>query len=199
MKKILLIILLLITLPAFAKNTILILGDSLSAGYGIDTKLGWVSLLESYLHKNQYDYQVINSSISGATTSNGVDLLPGNLKKFSPKITIIELGGNDGLRGIGIATIKSNLQKLITAAKSSGSKVLVIGVRLPPNYGEAYTSQFERIFTDLAKQNNVNVLPSFLKSIDENDQLMQQDRIHPSSQAQQTMLENVLSVLKPML
>lgn len=189
----------LITLPAIAKNTILIVGDSLSAGYGIELKQSWVKLLQDRLSEEKYDYKVVNISISGSTTSNGLAKLPAALKKYQPHVTIIELGANDGLRGLDINVIKNNLVQMVELAKSANSKVLLIGVRLPPNYGAAYTQEFQAIFPDLGKYYNVNVVPFFLAKVDENPIFFQADRIHPTAAAQNQMLENVWVILKNML
>jgi len=189
----------LFTLPVFANNSILIIGDSLSAGYGIDTNLGWVNLLRNKLQQNGYHYDVINSSISGDTTSQGLARLPGALKQFKPQITIIELGGNDGLRGLPIATIKNNLNQMISLIKKTNSHVLLIGVRLPPNYGLAYTNQFHQLFVSLAQQNKISIVPFFLQNIDQDYSLMQADHIHPIAKAQSAMLNNIWPTLEKLL
>src|SRR3990167_8185388 len=155
-KKILLILLLsLATLPAIAKNSILVVGDSLSAAYGMQERQGWVALLQQRLQENHSHYQVINASVSGDTTSNGLARLPAALLKHHPVITIIALGGNDGLRGVPLAVIEKNLDKMIEAALDANSKVLLLSVRLPLNYGPAYTDGFQKIFADLAAKNNI--------------------------------------------
>jgi acyl-CoA thioesterase I len=200
MKKILITaLLLLFTLPVLAENTILIIGDSISAGYGIDPKQGWVALLQNRLHTNTYKYQVVNASISGDTTSDGVSRLPTALIQYHPQITLIELGGNDGLRGLQIFIIKDNLQRMIDMAKKAGSKVLVLGVRIPPNYGIQYTQQFQQIYLDLAKRSDIGVVPLFLKNIDDKPAFMQADGIHPVAAAQDTILNNIWPVLKKLL
>jgi acyl-CoA thioesterase-1 len=136
MKKFLVtLILLLITLPAWAGNTILIIGDSLSAGYGIDPQQGWVALLQQRISNHHFNYSVVNDSISGDTTSNGLNRLPAALKLYHPTITIIELGGNDALRGLQLFVIKNNLQQMVAQVQAAGSQVLMLGVRIPPNYG----------------------------------------------------------------
>jgi acyl-CoA thioesterase-1 len=196
MKKLVIACLLcLFTLPVFAKNSILIIGDSLSAAHGIDSNLGWVALLKNRLKENNYNYDVINASISGDTTSQGLARLPNALQQFKPSVTIIELGGNDGLRGLPIATIENNLRQMISLIKKSGSHVLLLGVRLPPNYGMTYTNQFHKMFADLAKQNQISVVPLFLGHIDKDNNLMQADKIHPTVKAQSMMLNNVWPTL----
>ncbi len=187
------------TLPLFANNTILIVGDSLSAGYGIDPNQGWVALLKNRLHEKNFDYDVINSSISGDTTAQGLARLPALLKQFKPQITIIELGGNDGLRGLPLAVIKQNLDQMIILIKSAESHPLILGIRLPPNYGAAYLAQFQKIFTDLSEQTGVSVVPLFLKNIDENARLMQPDHTHPTAAAQMILLTNVWPTLEELL
>lgn len=198
-KSLLLLLLLFFTLPTFAKKTILIVGDSLSAGYNITLEKSWAMLLKQRLQDQHYDYDVINVSISGNTTSNGLAQLPKAIEQHTPHIVIIEVGGNDGLRGLQLEIIKNNLQTMITLSKKNNAKVLLLGVRLPPNYGPAYTQQFQAIFSQLAKKNNISVVPLFLNSIDENNDLMNTDRIHPNEKAQSIMLDNVWPTLKPML
>ncbi len=197
MKKILFILLVtLLTLPVQAKNTILILGDSLSAGYGIQPGRGWVALLQQRLTQQGLPYHVANSSISGDTTSDGLLRIDAELKRYQPVLTIIELGGNDGLRGLPIATIQDNLRNMIAKAKAAQSRVILVGVRLPPNYGEAYNTQFAKLFENLAKEQAVTLVPLFLNDIDSNESLMQADRIHPTVQAQSILLENVWPAVK---
>lgn len=198
-KKLLLILLLsAVTLPAIAENTILVVGDSLSAAYGIQSGQGWVALLTRRLQDNHYGYQVINDSISGDTTSNGLSRLPAALGKYHPVITIIALGGNDGLRGIALPVIEKNLGKMIEASVNAGSKVLLLSVRLPPNYGPAYTAGFEKIFTDLAADHDVTTV-MMLRNIDENKKLFQADGIHPKAEAQPLILDNIWPSLEAIL
>ncbi len=193
------LLLFLFTLPVFGKNSILIIGDSISAGYGIEPSQGWVALLKKRLQENQFDYAVVNASISGDTTSQGLARLPAVLKKAKPQITLVELGGNDGLRGLPISVITRNLQQMITLIQNAHSHVILIGLRLPPNYGTNYTNQFHGLFKDLAKKNGINLVEFFLKNIDENKTLLQADRIHPTAQAQTLLLKNVWPVLEPLL
>jgi acyl-CoA thioesterase-1 len=200
MKKFLVALLLFIfTLPVLAENTILIIGDSLSAGYGLESSRGWVKLLEQRLVSENYNYQVINSSISGDTLSNGLERLPSVLAQYNPTITIIELGGNDGLRGLQLNVIENNLTKMIALIRKAGSKVLLLGIRLPPNYGAAYTEQFHQLFISVAKENDVALVPLFLKGVDDNPKLMQFDGIHPGVEAQEILLNNVWGELIKML
>jgi acyl-CoA thioesterase-1 len=193
-----LLFLLCVSSSVYANNTILIIGDSLSAGHGMDSQKSWPVLLQKKLAAENLAYQVVNASISGSTTSNGLAILPGNLEKYRPQITIIELGGNDGLRGLDIPVIKSNLQQMVLLAKKQG-KVLLLGVRLPPNYGPVYNQQFGEIFTKVAKENKVGLVPFFLSGVDDNPALMQSDGIHPTAEAQAKMLGNVWGALEKFL
>ncbi len=188
-----------ITLPVVAQNTILIVGDSLSAGYGVNPNENWAVLLQATLKENRSPYQVVNASVTGSTTSNGLANLPSALNQYKPKITIIELGGNDGLRGLQITLIKNNLQQMINLAKQAGSEVLLLGLRLPPNYGPDYTQQFQAIYVDLADSNHIAVVPLLLTSIDDNPALMQADHIHPNTQAQPIILKTVWPTLSKLL
>jgi acyl-CoA thioesterase-1 len=187
-----------ITLPAIAEKTILVIGDSLSSAYGMTTDEGWVALLVKKLQENHYHYQVINDSISGDTTSNGLARLPAALDKYNPAITIIELGGNDGLRGIPVNVIEKNLNKMIVAAVDNGSKVLLLAVRLPPNYGPEYTSAFQQVYTNLAAKNKVPTI-QMLAKVDMNKQYFQADGIHPIAAAQPLILNNIWTKLVPLL
>lgn len=187
------------TLTARAENTIIIVGDSISAAYGMQIKQGWVTLLQKRLKKEKYDYRVINLSVSGHTTSNGLTLLPNALKKYKPQVTIIELGANDGLRGLSLDNIKKNLTQMIEMAKLANSKVLLVGIRLPPNFGPVYTKQFQEIFIHLAKEKGISVVPLLLNQVDEDGALFQADGVHPNAKAQVIILNNVWPVLKSLL
>jgi acyl-CoA thioesterase-1 len=189
----------LFTLPIMAKNTILIVGDSLSAAYGMAVERAWPALLNVRLIEKSYSYQVINISISGSTTSNGLNQLPHALNQYRPAITVIALGANDALRGLSLSTIKNNLSKMINFAKKSNSDVLLIGIRLPPNYGTAYNAAFQAIFVDLANKYQIKLVPFMLKHIDENNLLFQADRLHPTEEAQEQILNNIWPVLLPLL
>jgi acyl-CoA thioesterase-1 len=200
MKKFLITLLLsLFTLPVLAENTILIVGDSLSAGYGIDPKQGWVELLRERLQERKLHYQVINASISGDTLSNGLQRLPAALKQYQPKITVIELGANDGLRGLPPTLIQKNLDQMISMVLDAKSKVLVLGVRLPLNYGQAYLDQFQQIFQNLKTRDDVQVMPLFLTGVDDKHELLQADGLHPVASAQTTLLNNVWPALQKLL
>jgi len=178
---------------------ILVLGDSLSASFGIDQSNGWVSLLEQKLSHSNYDYRVVNASISGETTQGGLQRLPKLLSKYQPQLVILELGGNDGLRGLGIDLIKSNLQTMISKSSQSHADILLIGMRLPPNYGQFYTDAFSQMYVDLANDNNIPAVPFLLAGIATRENLMQVDGIHPKEEAQSLMLDNVWKHLQPLL
>ena len=160
-------------------KNILILGDSLSAGLGVNYDQAWPSLLQSRINKIGSSYSVINAGVSGDTTSGGISRLPRLLKKYSPEILILELGGNDGLRGTSLKAIEKNLRDIINSAQSSNITVLLIGVQLPPNYGMIYTKGFEEIFSDLAKEYSLDLIQGSLRAM-VNEGLMQSDGIHPN-------------------
>ncbi|MCS5707437.1 arylesterase [Candidatus Berkiella cookevillensis] len=180
-------------------NPILILGDSLSAAYQIPEEQGWVALLAEELKITHPNWQVLNHSISGETTAGGRQRLPHLLKEHQPKIVIIELGGNDGLRGLPILMISKNLESMIEMCKKADSQVLLIGMKLPPNYSEKYTQQFENIYRRLSKRFDIPLLPFLLENVALDNALMQSDRIHPTADAQPILLESVRPVLLPLL
>lgn len=182
--------LLAISLPVQAA-TILVFGDSISAAYGLETNQGWVQLLQQKLDKTAAKkHKVINGSLSGETTSGGVRRLPPLLQKHRPDLVIIELGGNDGLRGHSPTMLAKNLRQMILDAQKSGSKVIMLGMKIPPNYGKAYAQAFERSFVTASKETGIPLLPFFLEGIGGNMQLMQKDGIHPTAAAQQQLLDN---------
>ena len=174
-------------------------GDSLSASFGIEQSTGWVSLLDKKLAENHYKIRVINTSISGETTQGGLQRLPDLLGKYHPSIVILELGGNDGLRGLSLSMMKNNLQTMITKTIASTANILLIGIHLPPNYGQTYTNQFHQIYIDLAKQHKIPLVPFLLDGVAKQKGLMQSDGIHPTAEAQSIMLENVWVKLRPMV
>ena len=188
------------SLPA-AKTpaTILVVGDSLSSAYGIDQQQGWVFLLQQVLSQHHAGYKVINASISGDTTLNAVNRLPAALERHQPAIVIIELGGNDGLRGLSLTEMKKNLSRLIVMSQKKNAKVLLTGIQILPNYGARYTEAFRDVYSELAKQHQIVLVPSFLKAVGDNAEMMQADRIHPNARAQPLLLQNVLPDLQPML
>lgn len=179
------------TAKAQEKPTILVLGDSLSAGYNIDVEQGWVELLNQKLQQEGYPHTVINGSISGDTTTQGLLRLPTLLEQHDPEIVIIELGGNDALRGTAPNLIKRNLSKLIDTSKRSGAEVLLLGIQIPPNYGQRYAQAFFDNYAQLANEKKVKLVPFFLENVGGNDDLMQDDGIHPNVKAQPLLLENI--------
>lgn len=180
-------------------RTLLVLGDSLSAGYGLAPGLGWVDLLGKRLVSEGYEYRVVNASVSGETTSGGLERLPRALGLHRPDIVIVELGANDGLRGLPAAVTQNNLQKIIMLARQSGAKVLLVGMRIPPNYGPRYTQDFERTFAGIAKRFRVAFVPFFLESIASDPNSFQADGLHPNARAQPAMLDTVWPQLTPLL
>ena len=182
-----------------AAGTILIVGDSISAAFGLDTRVGWVALLEQRLKQQGYDDKVINASISGDTSAGGLARLPALLAAHKPEVVIVELGGNDGLRGQQPAQLKQNLASMIAASQNAGAKVLLLGMQLPPNYGARYTQAFAKVYDELAHEKQVALVPFFLQGVGGNPQLMQADGIHPAADAQGLLLENVWPALKALL
>ena len=183
----------------YANLNIVVIGDSLSAGYGLKKKEVWVDLLSSRITSKELPYTIINASISGDTTAGGRQRLPTLIKNLSPNIVIIELGGNDGLRGLSLKAIEKNLEAMIKLCQSHHIDILLIGIQLPPNYGPSYTNQFSQVFVDLAKKTNVPLLPSLLAGLEDNFELFQTDGIHPTAVAQPIILENVWQALSPLL
>ncbi|WP_048308512.1 arylesterase [Halomonas sp. PR-M31] len=179
-----------------ANTTLLVMGDSLSAAYGIERQAGWVSLLSQRLGD---EVKVVNASISGETTSGGVSRLHELLRQHGPDIVLIELGGNDGLRGLPPKQMRHNLSTMIEASKKIDAKVLLVGIEIPPNYGQAYTQAFKTVYHDLAEQYDVPLVPFLLEGIALEDDLMQDDGIHPTAEAQPRMLENVWPKLEALL
>ena len=175
------------------------LGDSLSSGYGLRQGSSWVDLLQDRITEKRLPYQVINASIAGDTTRGGLDRIKEALKQYNPRIVLIELGGNDGLRGLSLYASKINLEKIIQACRKSHAKVLLIGMQLPPNYGNSYTEQFQGMYQDLAKKHRTAFVPFLLEGFAENRELFQGDNIHPNEDAQPMMLDNVWPKLYPLL
>jgi acyl-CoA thioesterase-1 len=184
---------------AAPSGTILVYGDSLSAAYGISQDRGWVSLLEARLKGEKRNYSVANASISGETTSGGVSRFKQVLASHKPAITIIELGANDGLRGLPVAQMRKNLDTMISQARAAGSRVLLVGVKMPPNYGPDYNRAFEAAYLDLAKEHKTALVPFFFEGFADKREFYQQDNLHPTAAAQPILLENVWKALKPML
>ena len=180
-------------------GTILIVGDSISAAFGLDTRLGWVSLLEKRLEEQGYDDKVINASISGDTSAGGLARLPALLAEHKPDVVIVELGGNDGLRGQQPAQLKQNLASMIEASQKAGAKVLLLGMQLPPNYGARYTRAFAEVYSQLGSEKKVALVPFLLEGVGGHPELMQADGVHPAVGAQGKLLDNVWPALKPLL
>jgi acyl-CoA thioesterase I len=181
------------------KPTILVLGDSISAGYGIDINQGWVALLQKRLDEKSYNYRVVNASVSGDTTRTGLNRLPAALAQHSPEIVIVELGGNDGLRGLAFSEIENSLTQIIQLCHKHHAAVLLVGVRLPPNYGTVYIQQFEKLYAKISKKYHVALVPKILDKVADYRQLLQQDGIHPTVQGQPQVMHNVWAGLKPLL
>jgi acyl-CoA thioesterase I len=181
------------------RPVILVLGDSLSAEYGLQRGQGWVQLLANRLQQNGSNYTVVNASISGETTSGGRSRLPALLKQHRPSIVIIELGGNDGLRGLPVARMQDNLLAMVRASQAADARVLVAGIRIPPNYGREYTERFYGAFENVAKQQQTALVPFLLEGFSDSADFFQADRIHPSAQAQSRILQTVWPVLEPMI
>ena len=175
------------------------LGDSLSAAYGIEPGQGWAALLQKRLQEQGYGYRVVNASVSGETSSGGLQRLPRALRLHQPAIVILELGSNDGLRGLPLRTTRSNLVKMIELAHEAGAKVLLVGMRMPPNYGPRYTEQFMRMYAEIAESQRVALVPFFLERVALDPALMQDDGLHPNARAQPLLLETLWPQLAPLL
>jgi len=186
--------------PAFAAAPkILVYGDSLSAAYGIPQQLGWVALLKQRLAQEQLDYEVINASISGETTSGGLSRLKNTLQQTKPNIVILELGANDGLRGLPVTEMRKNLSAMILLCKKSGAKILLLGMRMPPNYGARYTEEFRKSYAELSLQHKTALVPFMLENVAAKPELIQQDGLHPNTLGQPVMFENIWLKLRPLL
>ena len=190
-----------VTAAAQAANapTVLVFGDSLSAGYGIDVDQSWPALLQSRLESQGYEHRVINASISGETTEGGVTRILSTLENFSPDLVILELGGNDGLRGFPPERMRANLQTIIETVKASGAAVVMLGIRIPTNYGPRYTGAFENVYRELADQLGVLWIEFFMEGIALNEDLMQDDGIHPNAEAQSILLDNAWPIVRQAL
>jgi acyl-CoA thioesterase-1 len=180
-------------------ETVLVYGDSLSTAYGMPERHGWVALLEQRLKQERPDYSVANASISGETTAGGRARIAKVLERHKPAVLILELGGNDGLRGLPVAAMKQNLSAIIEQAQQTGARVLLVGMRMPPNYGEAYNKAFESAFVELARTYRTALLPNLLEGFGEKMERFQPDRIHPNEGSQPALLKNVWAKLAPLL
>lgn len=189
--------------PALSQDadpyTLLVFGDSLSAAYGIEESEGWVALLEARLEDKQYPYQVVNASVSGETSTGGLARLPAALASNNPDIVILELGGNDGLRGLPLASLRQNLNRMIELSRETGALVLLAGIQIPPNYGPRYTVPFFEMYGEIAEQQVLPLVPFLIDGIPQQPDLMQNDGIHPKAEAQWMIVENVWPYLEPML
>lgn len=180
-------------------GTVLVVGDSISAALGLDTREGWVSLLQKRLDEGGLQYRVVNASISGDTSAGGLSRLPALLAQHSPQVVIIELGGNDGLRGQAPAQLQQNLASMALKSREAGARVLLLGMQLPPNYGQRYTQAFAQVYKDVASSQQLAWVPFFLEGVGGVPGMMQADGIHPTPQAQQRLLDNVWPSLEPLL
>lgn len=202
MKKSLLKIILLLTalwlpLNAHAAKNILVFGDSLSAGYGIAVAESWPALLQQELARNGSEYQVVNASISGETTLGGRQRIEKALQQHRPAVVVLELGANDGLRGYNVADTAANLNEIVAAAQRAQARVLLVGMRLPPNYGKSYVARFEQMYPRLAKRRGVRLLPFLLEGVP--PEQFQPDNLHPTAEAQPLLMRNVMKALMPLL
>lgn len=188
-------------LPSQADETprLLVLGDSLSAAYGIPREQGWVSLLQQRLIEEGYPYRVVNASITGDTTVGGANRLPAALERFRPAVVIIELGGNDGLRGLSLSRTRDNLVAMIAASLEAGARVLLVGVTLPANYGSDYGDRFQQVYVEASELTGVPLLPGLMAGVAEYRDMMLADGIHPGAEAQPQLLDNVWTLLEPLL
>jgi acyl-CoA thioesterase I len=192
--------LVLLQTPVFAaNNTILVFGDSLSAGYGLARDEGWTHLLQNRLQEHAIKAQIVNASISGETTSGGLSRLADTLKQHQPKLVILELGANDGLRGLPVRDMQTNLAQMISLCQQQKAVVLLLGMRIPPNYGGAYSKAFSASYSSLAQQFKVALVPFFLDGVAGNPALIQDDGLHPLAIAQPKLLDNIWLELQPML
>ncbi|MDT3420786.1 acyl-CoA thioesterase-1 [Pseudomonas protegens] len=182
-----------------AAGTVLIVGDSISAAFGLDTRQGWVALLEKRLKDQGFNDRVVNASVSGDTSAGGQARLPALLAEHKPEVVILELGGNDGLRGQPPRQLQQNLASMIDSSQAQGAKVLLLGMQLPPNYGVRYTQAFSQVYSQLASEKKVALVPFFLDGVGGHPELMQADGLHPAAAAQGKLLENVWPTLKPLL
>jgi acyl-CoA thioesterase I len=185
--------------PAAAQRSILILGDSLSAAYGISQARGWVALLDARLKRERPDYIVANASVSGDTTAGGVARIGAALERHRPAVVVLELGANDGLRGLPVAEMKKNLAAMIEQSKKAGARVLLLGMKIPPNYGPDYADAFAAAYADLAKRHQAALVPFLLEGFADKPEFFQPDRIHPTEAAQPLMAERVWKALQPLL
>jgi acyl-CoA thioesterase-1 len=182
-----------------APKTVLVLGDSLSAEYGLTRGSGWVALLEQKVKAEKIDASIVNASISGETTSGGRSRLPALLNQYKPALVVIELGANDGLRGLPVAAAEANIRAMVELARKNNAQVLLVGMRMPPNYGRAYTEQFFNMYKTLSAQEKAPLVPFMLEGVAETPSLFQADRLHPTAQAHPTILANIWPKFLPLV
>ena len=182
-----------------APRTILVFGDSLSAAHGLRPEQGWVALLGQRLESQGYGYQIVNASVSGETSGGGAERLPRALQLHHPGIVVLELGANDGLRGLPVTEMRGNLVHMVQLSQAAGARVLLVGIRIPPNYGPRYTEEFARVFPEIATQYHLPLVPFLLEKVALNPALMQEDGMHPNAQGEPPVLDTVWPYLKPML
>jgi acyl-CoA thioesterase-1 len=179
--------------------TVLVFGDSLSAGFGIDVDQSWIALLQSRLQRQGYEHRMVNASISGETTEGGAARIEQAIETFSPSLVILELGGNDGLRGIPTSRMQVNLDKIIDTSKSSGAAVVMLGIRIPTNYGPRYRGAFENVFRELAAKHDVAWIEFFMEGVVVDEELMQDDGVHPNAAGQPILLDNAWPIISEAL
>jgi acyl-CoA thioesterase-1 len=182
-----------------SSRTILVFGDSLSAALGIRPEQGWVALLVQRLQTQGYGYQVVNASVSGETSAGGLERLPRALQLHAPDIVILELGANDGLRGLPVNVMRDNLARMVQLSQAAGARVLLVGIRIPPNYGPRYTEEFARVYPALAQQYQVPLVPFLLEKVALNPVLMQEDGMHPNAAGEPLILDTLWPHLRPLL
>ncbi|ROR35199.1 arylesterase [Inmirania thermothiophila] len=201
MRRLPLIVLALVLAAAGAggRPVLLVLGDSLSAGYGLAPGQGWVDLLGRRLAERGYPHRVVNASVSGETSGGGLERLPALLARHRPAVVVVELGGNDGLRGLGLERTRANLAAVVRRARAAGARVLLVGMRLPPNYGPLYTRRFAALYREIARDEGVPLVPFLLEGVALAPGMMQADGIHPTAAAQPRLLDNVWPHLEPLL
>ena len=198
-KKALICLLCCLALSARAEPTLMIVGDSLSAGYGLPQGKGWVDLLAERLRADKLGYRVINASLSGETTLGGANRIEAALIQHRPVVVVVELGGNDGLRGLSLDSTRSNIQSMVASIRRNKAQPLLVGMQLPPNYGTAYTRKFQGLFEEVAREQRVPLVPFMLAGFGDKREYFQSDGIHPTIEAQQMILDNIWPVLRPML
>ena len=184
---------------ALAAPVVLVVGDSISAAYGLAPGTGWVDLLTKRLASERYPHRVVNASITGDTTAGGRARLPALLARHKPSVVVLELGGNDGLRGGDLGSTRDNLAAMVEATQRAGAKPLIVGMKLPPNYGAAYVGKFDALFADVAKAQKAPLVPFFFEGFGERNEMFQADRIHPAAAAQPLLVDNVWPQLAPLL